>query len=290
MLAALTVSMTFATGCATTPRWPAIADPATGVMTPGRWVWAELFTDDVTAAKNFYGEVFDWEFEEVGEGKDAYTLIRAGGRPIAGILHYPKGTAASGQAGRWIGLMSVPDVARAAQQASDAGGEVIVAPTLLKGRGEVALLADPEKAYFGVIRSDSGDPADAFPPLNSWLWAELWAKDANQMAEFYGKIGGYSVQQAESGTDSTELYLVAGDYPRAGIIELQREDLPSTWLPYIRIKDINQTLIRVLNAEGYLVVEPDPTIRNGKVAVFLDPLGAAVGVAEWPEEGLRREP
>jgi hypothetical protein len=72
----------FAGGCTKAgPPWPAITEPPTGVHTPGRWVWAELFTDNVDEARTFYQEVFGWKFESTGAGKDAYTLVRADGRP-----------------------------------------------------------------------------------------------------------------------------------------------------------------------------------------------------------------
>jgi predicted enzyme related to lactoylglutathione lyase len=40
----------------------------------------------------------------------------------------------------------------------------------------------------------------------------------------------------------------------------------------------------VVRAGGQVVIEPRPEIRKGKVAVFLDPLGAAVAAAEWTDE------
>jgi len=272
-----------AMGCATAPELPVIAEPATDVSTPGRWVWKELFTDDVAGARSFYGKVFGWEFEQLGHGKDAYTLIRSGVRPIGGIVYSPR-AATTDRAGRWIGLMSVPDVEKAAQLATASGGEIIMAPRQFKGRGTEALLSDPEKAFFGVIHSESGDPPDVFPSFNNWIWMELWTQDVNQSAEFYRGIGGYTIQEAESGIDRPEFYLVAGEYPRAGIIELQRQDLPSAWLPYIRIENLGETLDRVRQAGGNIIVEPNPEIRKGTVAVFIDPLGAAVGLVEWPED------
>jgi len=277
--------LSFAGGCvkAPAPTWPAITEPPTGVHTPGRWVWAELFSDNVDASKTFYQDVFGWKFESTGSGKDAYTLVRAGGRPIAGIVHFAK-PADAVRSARWLALLSVPDVARAAEQATASGGKVVVAPRKIPGRGDVAVLADPEGALFGVIRSAAGDPPDEFPAFNAWLWFELWSKDASRVADFYGPVGAYTVSRQEGPGDLTELHLVAGGYPRAGVLELKRKDLPSTWLPYVRVKDLKQTLAGVERAGGRIVVEPAPDIRNGKVAVFVDPLGAAMAAAEWPDE------
>ena len=40
---------------------------------------------------------------------------------------------------------------------------------------------------------------------------------------------------------------------------------------------------RVEQAGGELLVAPNPGIRQGRVAVIRDPLGAALGIAEWDE-------
>jgi hypothetical protein len=242
-----------------------------------------LFADNVEAEKAFYGEVFGWQYESYGTGKDAYTLIRVNGRPIAGIVHYAKPADAKRSA-RWLALMSVPDVARAAEQAAASGGKVLAPPKDLPGRGKAAVLADPEGAIFGVIRTMSGDPPDAFPSDNAWLWLELWSKDATRMADFYGPIGAYEVKRLEGPGDRAELHLQAAGYPRAGILEIERKDVPSTWLPYVRVKDLRQTVADIERAGGRVVVPPSPEVRDGKVAVFLDPLGAAVAVAEWKDE------
>jgi predicted enzyme related to lactoylglutathione lyase len=241
-------------GCtANRPPWPAISETHTDVHIQGRWVWGELFADNVEVEKAFYQEVFGWQYENYGSGKNAYTMIRVNGRPIAGIVHYAK-PADAARSARWLALMSVPDVARTAEQAAAAGGRVLVPPKDLPGRGKVAVLADPEGALFGVIRTAGGDPPDAFPSYNSWLWLELWAKDAVRMADFYRPIGAYTVARQESSGDRTELHLVASGYPRAGVLELERKDVPSAWLPYVRVKDLQQTVANIERAGGRIVV------------------------------------
>ena len=271
-------------GCtATTPRWPSISESPTDVHLQGRWVWTELLADNVDIEKAFYGNVFGWQYETCGTGKDAYTLIRVDGRPIAGIVPYAK-PADADRSARWLAFMSVPDVDRAADQAAASGGKVLVPPKNLAGRGTVAVLQDREGAFFGVIHSATGDPPDVLASTNTWFWIELWAKDRSRMADFYRPIGAYTIEQQEDIGDRPEIRLVAGGYPRASVLELERKDLPSTWLPYIRVGDLRQTLARIERAGGRLVVPPSPTVRNGKVAVFLDPLGAALAIAQWTDE------
>ena len=276
-------------GCTTPgPRWPAISDVPTDVHVQGRWVWGELFTENVEAERAFYGTVFGWQYDNIGAGKDFYTLVRVDGRPIAGIVHFVK-PANAARSARWLPLMSVPDAARAAEQAAASGGKVLVPSKVLPGRGEVAVLADPEGAIFGVIHTASGDPSDTFPSENSWLWLELWSRDAAKMAEFYRPLGAYTVAKQESPGDRPELHLMAGGFPRASVLEIERANVPSTWLPYVSVKDLKQTVTSIERAGGRIIVPPSPEVRNGKVAVFLDPLGAAVAVAEWKDENEGEE-
>ena len=41
-------------------QWPAITEPPTSQYVPGKWVWAELLTEDADAAAKFYGKIFGW--------------------------------------------------------------------------------------------------------------------------------------------------------------------------------------------------------------------------------------
>jgi len=282
-LALASIMLLLAAGCASTGPKPAVSETPTRVHIPGRWVWAELFADNVDTEKAFYQEVFGWQFVSRGTGTHTYTLVSADGKPIAGIIHHTKKADAERSA-RWLPFISVPDVARAAEQATAAGGKVVIPPKILRGRGQSAVLEDPEGAFFGVVHTDAGDPPDVFPPYNSWIWLELWARDSSTMADFYRPIGDYTVARREGPKDRTELHLVAGGYPRAGILELKHKDRPSTWLPYVRVQDLKKTVASVTRAGGRVVMEPNSEVRSGTVAVFLDPLGAAVAAVEWPDE------
>jgi predicted enzyme related to lactoylglutathione lyase len=159
------------------PAWPAITETPTDRHVPGKWVWAELFTEDAKAATRFYGEAFGWIFQTFPAARGAgYTLALADGEPVGGMLQ--RNYAQRKESGsRWLGMISVPDVKAAARYAASNGGKVVAPPRTLEGRGEVAILADPEGAPFGVIRSSTGDPPDYLAEDRQWLWIELWAKD-----------------------------------------------------------------------------------------------------------------
>ena len=57
-------------------------------MPHGSFVWRELYTRDVEAAKAFYGALLGWTFEGVPmpDNNQTYWLARSGEAPVAGIL------------------------------------------------------------------------------------------------------------------------------------------------------------------------------------------------------------
>lgn len=272
-----------AMAAAESPQWPAVTDTPTNIHVPGRWASVDLLTDDVAAAESFYSKVFGWTFERYGDGKKVYALARSDGERVGGVAYIEKAKSAN-RAGRWVGLLSVPDVAVAADYAAKAGGKVLLAPRDLPGRGKAALVADPEGAPFGLIRTFGGDPVDELGGDNTFLWGELWSRDPDNMAAFYKGLGVFTPERKNSAVEPTEYFLVAGGYPRAGIIRSPRENIPAIWLPYIRVASLAQTLERVTQAGGRIVQPPSPEFREGRVAIFIDPVGAPVGVAEWHDK------
>ncbi|HSQ69358.1 MAG TPA: VOC family protein [Steroidobacteraceae bacterium] len=262
--------------------WPPITDPATGVHVPGRWVWMELLTRDVGGAVAFYRQVFDWQFETYGPEDDTetYTLVLHRGQPIAGMVFSRPRDRSMKRDARWVGLISVDDVGTAEARVRAAGGKVLVPRQSMGPRGEAALFADSEGAMFGVIRSATGDPEDYLGETNEWLWAELWADDPARMAEFYRSLGEYEVVPGATPGESGGFHLASGGRARAGILA-KPVDAPSTWIPYVRVDDVAQTVARARAAGGHIVATPE-SYHGTRVALILDPMGAPFAVAEWP--------
>lgn len=274
----------FLAGCTTGPRWPAVSDPATGEHVPGRWIWVDLLTPDVAASEAFYRAVFGWQTRATSDAAGGYALMAANNSPVAGIARYPVDANERRQA-RWLGLMSSDDVAAAVARGGGAGGATRLAAQRLPGRGEVAVLADPEGAVFALIHSETGDPPPGFPAVGALLWMELWAADGESQARYYREVGGYTVSAAQSSGDVDEWHLSRDGQPRAGIVQVREAGEIAAWLPYFRVASLDATLQRAVSAGGRVLVDPDPAIRGGHIAVVVDPLGAAFGIAEWdPEE------
>ena len=244
-------------------------------------MWAELFSEDVKKAARFYGEAFGWSFKEFPAPRGAgYTLALSDGEPVGGMLQREHAYAKE-QGSRWLGMLSVQDVKAAARYAADHGGKVVVPPRLLKGRGEVALLADPEGTPFGVIRSSSGDPPDYLAEDKQWVWIELWAKNPKAMAEFYSGFAGYELEPPVERPDGSLAYFLAsGGYTRCAIIPSPAPSTAPAWLLYLRVQDVKAATRQAETAGARVVVPPSLEVRDGRVALIVDPTGAALGLAE----------
>src|SRR3954451_23216732 len=156
---------------------------------PGKFIWADLVTDDVAAARQFYFELFHWKFDEVGK----YTIAYNEDRPMCGIFHRARPEGRPDAKPRWFGYISVPNVQRAQRSVAKAGGRVLQEPMKIADRGEQAIFADPEGALFGVIKSSAGDPEDFRASERDWIWIQLLSHNAKKASAFYRAVAGYDV-------------------------------------------------------------------------------------------------
>ena len=269
--------------------WPPIVDPPTGQYTPGRWVWGDLVTSDVAAAADFYGKVFGWTFETYGgeDDRETYTLVLSNGLPIGGMVFDQRAKNGDVPSARWIGLVSVPDVAAAAAAVSANGGKVVVAPRSLGERGETAVFQDPEGVPFGAVRSKHGDPADYLGDVNEWAWLDLWTADVTRATEFYRAVVGYEVYPVQLHELRRGAHLVSGGYARAGVMQKNDTRTSAVWLPYVRVMDAKLAAEAARAAGGKVLREP-ADVGGAVVAVIADPTGAPVGVAQLADTEARR--
>src|SRR5262245_40797720 len=83
---------------------------------PGSLFWTELYTTDAAGAKEFYGEVFGWQFGDtpMPGGGGAYTLITPAGLPEermhGGLMQFdPKDLSLNGGRPYWHPVFAVDD-------------------------------------------------------------------------------------------------------------------------------------------------------------------------------------
>jgi predicted enzyme related to lactoylglutathione lyase len=250
----------------------------------GQIVWYDLVTDDIAAAQAFYGPLLGWSFEDIGIDGQSYVAVRHDGQPIAGMAAVDRDDAGLASA-QWISLMSVADVDAAVDEFRTAGGQIRVEPWTNESRGRMAVVSDPQGALLGLVRSASGDPPASLPagtPAGRWIWTEMWARDAAAAAAFYGGLAGYETETTTVVDAAEYRVLTSGGEPRAGLNELPWPEVQPNWLPYIKVDDPAATARRAEELGGTVLIPPASDVRNGSLALLLDPSGAAFAVQRWP--------
>jgi len=267
------------TGCAGITSLPAVTNPPTNNHNQGQVVWRDLATPDVARAKAFYGQVFGWTFEDKGKGKDLYSVIMHNGKAIGGIVPMAN---VENQRGEWICSFSSPSVATDAAKIATKGGKILGEPMALNGRGMQAVVTDPQGAVFGLLRSESGDPALGTPAAEGgWLYTELWAKDAEAAKQFYTETFGY-ITKMEMRTEVPYWGFFHEDTYCAGLIQNPMENTRSHWVPYIKVSDPEMMTRKAEQAGAKVLLAPTEKVRKGSVAFLLDPTGAPFVIQQYP--------
>lgn len=117
--------------------------------THGAFSWAELTTSNTEAAKRFYGELFGWDMEDMSMPGMTYTVVKAGGEPVGGIMLTPPD--AAGAPPNWGTYVTVDDVETTVEKALAMKATVLVPPTDIPDVGRMAVIQDPQGAVLAVI-------------------------------------------------------------------------------------------------------------------------------------------
>ncbi|MFD0271026.1 VOC family protein [Streptomyces sp. NPDC127106] len=133
------------------------------VREAGTLCWAELYTADVAAARDFYGTVFGWEVAEMAFDGSSYKMVKPAGtadeETFGGLVPIAGDPVEDSDHPYWTPYFEVADCDATAARAEETGGKVRLAPVSMEGVGRFAKLADPYGARFAVITSAPPPPA-----------------------------------------------------------------------------------------------------------------------------------
>ncbi len=146
------------------------AGAAFGVWQPGTFVgselvnetgafgWNELNTRDTAGAKEFYGKVFGWAYEdEESERAGTYTVWKVGSAMVGGMIDVNAIEAANDVElpreipPNWLVYFMVEDTDAAAAKVQSGGGDVRFGPIDIPV-GRFAVVADPHGAVFALMQ------------------------------------------------------------------------------------------------------------------------------------------
>jgi uncharacterized protein len=268
---------------------PPVAQTSDGARLPGKVIWHDLLSDTPEQTRAFYGGLFGWEFRALAGGNINYEVIYHRGQAIGGMVDQNR-LPATADISQWVAVFSVADVEKAAAAVRSSGGTVLTPPTSLGERGRIAVVTDSQGAVLALLETAGGDPADAgdSPQSGEFLWNELWVGNVDKARDFYGSVFPFSGEERSlpEGDSAVEyLVLESAGRPRAGIRTKPGDDLPTSWISYLRVADqqeLDDILSKVEALGGTVLVPATPRPAGGMVAMIAGPSGAGIALQTWP--------
>jgi predicted enzyme related to lactoylglutathione lyase len=250
------------------------------VSSHGRFVWYELITTDMAAAKAFYAEVLGWGAQDAGHD---YTLFTAAGTTVSGLMYLSEEARRIGLRPSWLGYVGVDDVDAAAERARQLGGTAYP-PMEIPNVSRLSVAIDPQKATIGVLKWLNGrrDP----PELNALGrvgWHELRVDNWETAWPFYSELFGWQKVPAETGAEGTYQPFSAGGVTIGGTLKMPPTVSAPFWLYYFNVGDIDDAAKRVRSRGGAILDGPAEVLGGRWILQCADPQGAVFAL-----EGKRR--
>jgi hypothetical protein len=109
-----------------------------------------------------------------------------------------------------------------------------------------------------------------------FAWNELVATDEAAQKKFYAGLFGWT--PTPFGEGGTYTIFKQGDDMVGGMMKCPRPGLPSHWLPYVFVDDVDASAARAKKLGADIAVEPVDVPTVGRIAVIVDPQKAAIGL------------
>ncbi|HVZ42694.1 MAG TPA: VOC family protein [Ramlibacter sp.] len=111
------------------------------------FVHVELSSNDLPAAKTFYGKLFGWKLEDVPMGPgETYTMIGVGEGTGGGMMK----NMVPGTPSFWLAYVQVDDIEAATRKAESLGAKVMKDVTEVMDAGWLSVIVDPSGAALGL--------------------------------------------------------------------------------------------------------------------------------------------
>jgi predicted enzyme related to lactoylglutathione lyase len=242
----------------------------------GRFVWHELITTDPEGAKAFYSKVVGWTTEDITMPGMTYTLGKADGVQVVGMMAIPPQAAAMNVPPNWTGYIAVADVDASAAQVKSLGGKVFKEPMDIPNVGRFAIVTDPQGAFFALFRGEGDgemDPGQMTPGHVGWN--ELYAGDVSAVFPFYETMFGWKKLTALEMGAMGVYQLYGFEDPAMGGMMTRPPQVPvPCWLYYFNVGQIDEAVERVKAAGGQVINGPMEVPGPMWVIQALDPQGA----------------
>jgi predicted enzyme related to lactoylglutathione lyase len=254
----------------------------------GAICWNELHTRDTKRAADFYTKVVGWTTRP-GSGVfgSQYTeWFTRGGQHVGSMMSMPAQVPA-GVPSNWAIYINVADVDAAVAKAVKLGARRLAESFDVPTVGRVGVIADPTGAVVHLFQGlgDHGT-REQQPEPGIFCWAELLTTDPAAAAKFYAQLLGWSTTvMPMDGFEYTLFWLPGADPSKksggvGGMMKIMPDmgPMPSNWLTYIMVDDVDAAAGRVTQHGGRVCCPPTDIPNVGRFTVITDPTGATVAL------------
>jgi predicted enzyme related to lactoylglutathione lyase len=241
-------------------------------------MWVDHTSPDVQAAARFYGELFGWQSQDLGEQMGHYTMFSSSGKTVAATTP----PMSPGNPPAWSTYISTDNIEQTARRVDGAGGKTLVAPMQVMDQGSMGVFMDPTGAVFAAWQPAAMHGAELVNQPVSLCWNELATRDLEGAKNFYTKVFDWGVKSNKmpDGSEYVEWQVggrsIAGG---AGIGSMYPPQVPPHWLVYFAVANADDTLKKAEQL-GARVMSPAMDIPQGRFAVLTDPQGAAFAIIQ----------
>jgi len=235
--------------------------------------WVDTWQPDPQAAKDFYGPLFGWTFDDpipMPSGLDGfYYAARLRGQLVAGIGQAPPQSPPG-----WITHVRVVNVGEALARAERAGGKRL-APFGAGPDDRIAVLADATGIPFCLRRAEGNDGAQLANEPNSWAMSSLHTTDLGRAQAFYGAMFDWELEPVPDAPFSR--WLRSGRVV-AVVAATDGVAVPPHWSVNFAVRDADAIARQALTLGGSILMAPmdSPGFRS---AVIRDPQGGTIAVS-----------
>ena len=241
----------------------------------GRFIWYQLLTTDMEAAKAFYADVVGWGTRDASAPGMPYTLFTAGEASVSGLMDLPEDARKTGARPSWLGYVGVDDVDATADRIQRLGGVVHVPPMDIANVSRFSIVADPQMAtlaLFKGLKPAQEQPAELRTPGRVG-WHELLAADWEKAWAFYRELFGWQKATADTGAVGTYQLFSAGGETIGGMFTKPPTVPVPFWLYYFNVGDIDAAAKRVKAGNGQILDGPIEVPGGSWILQCTDPQG-----------------
>ncbi len=252
----------------------------------GDFCWSDLGTTDLEKSKLFYSQLFGWDaFEMPGNETGGYSMFLMKQGVVAGYYPMMKEQIEMHIPCHWMSYIKTSNINATLNLAKENGGIILVDTQTIPTQGSMALVQAPDGGIFGLWQPESHFGSVYKGEHGSMCWFEYGCRNRDLAIKFFESVFGWNSNTSDMGGNLYTVFSI-GEQMVAGLYLLPEEmkDVPSHWLPYFEVGDIDKAIEVVGANSGNILMAKMFVEGVGHFAVIQDNVGAVIGLIQSSEK------